>query len=147
MNGNCVKCILAQYRELRAMMTLQTTLSLRSSPDDIPPMLKKQIALIEAWLSLLNDEEWFTVTKHLVDDLPWPLVVTEYEKRWGQMDSKSERTLKRFQARAINKIVAFVEKNDHESLVHSLFMHCNTPIRSNVKFDPSLSLLCNREVL
>ena len=106
-----IKNILSQYRSLRGEYELLRALSLRKEDEDVPPGLRKKIAVIEAWLRLLTDEEWFVVTKHLVDQMTWTMVLLEYEKRWGSEQVRDERTLKRTQARALQRIEACVEQH------------------------------------
>lgn len=60
----------------------------------------------ESWLSLLNREERFLIQTHLIDGLDWAKTIVEHEKMWGVANGRSERTLKRIQAKAIEKIVA-----------------------------------------
>lgn len=65
---------------------------------------------IEQWLRLLPREERFLVQTHLVDGLDWAKTIVEYEKRWGVSNGRSERTLKRIQAKAVDRIVAFINE-------------------------------------
>lgn len=60
---------------------------------------------IECWLELLPDDERFLVQKHLIQGLDWAKVIVEYNERWGIMNGRAERTLKRIQARAIKRIL------------------------------------------
>ena len=61
--------------------------------------------VIECWLELLPDDERFLVQKHLIQGLDWAKVIVEYNERWGIMNGRAERTLKRIQARAIKRIL------------------------------------------
>ena len=121
MDASAIKNILAQYRMLQGEHALLRSLSVRMEDGDVPPGLRKKIAVIEAWLRLLTDEEWFVVTKHLVDQLTWAMVLWEYEKRWGAEQVRDERTLKRAQARALQKIEACVEQHDLAPSIRDLF--------------------------
>ena len=69
----------------------------------------KEVAIIKAWLCLLYDDERFLVSKHLIGGLTWPHVIFEYEARWGKENGRSERTMKRTQAIAIDKIVTYMK--------------------------------------
>lgn len=60
---------------------------------------------VESWLKLLPREERFLIQTHLIDGLDWAKTITEYEKEWGVINGRSERTLKRIQAKAIKRIV------------------------------------------
>jgi len=121
MDAFAIKNILAQYRTLRGEYELLRSLSVRKEDEDVPPGLREKIAVIEAWLRLLTDEEWFVVTKHLVDRMTWTMVLWEYEKRWGSEQVRDERTLKRAQARALQKIEACVEQCTLAPSIHALF--------------------------
>ena len=122
MDVTAIRNILAQYRTLRGEYDLLRSLSVRPGDEDIPPGLRKKIAVVEAWLRLLTDEEWFVVTKHLVDRLPWAMVLLEYEKRWGTELVRDERTLKRAQARALQKIGACVARHGLAPRIFALFV-------------------------
>lgn len=61
--------------------------------------------IIECWLELLPDDERFLVQKHLIQGLDWAKVIVEYNERWGIMNGRAERTLKRIHARAIKRIL------------------------------------------
>lgn len=61
--------------------------------------------MVKNWLSLLPCEERFLVEIHLVDGLDWAKTIVEHEKKWGVINGRSERTLKRIQAKAIARIV------------------------------------------
>ena len=60
--------------------------------------------IIECWLELLPDDERFLVQKHLIQGLDWAKVIVEYNERWGIMNGRAERTLKRIHARAIKRM-------------------------------------------
>ena len=84
-------------------------------------MLKQKIDVIEAMLLLLTNEERFVITNHLMDQLPWPLMLVEYEKMWGSDQIRHMRTLKRFQSRALEKMSAGLEKWKVASQIGELF--------------------------
>ena len=69
--------------------------------------LDKQIALIDGWLLLLNEDEAYVVKRHLIDGIDWPRIAMEYKGIWGEDYAKSERTLKTYQKRAMEKILRF----------------------------------------
>lgn len=121
MDAPAIKNILAQYRTLQGEYALLRALAVRKDDEDVPPGLRKKIAVIEAWLRLLTDDEWFVITKHLVDQLTWAMVLGEYEKRWGSEQVRDERTLKRTQARALQKIEACITRHDLGPSIIALF--------------------------
>ncbi len=67
-------------------------------------LLKKET--VESWLQLLTTEELFLVRTHLIQGLDWAKTIVEHERRWGIMNGRSERTLKRIQSKAVDRIVA-----------------------------------------
>ena len=46
------------------------------------------------------------IQTHMIQGLDWAKTQTEYDKVWGIMNGRSERTLKRMQAKAIRRIAA-----------------------------------------
>ncbi len=76
-------------------------------------LLLKQ-STVEGWLQLLPTEERFLVETHLIKGLDWAKTIVEHEKMWGVMNGRSERTLKRIQSKAVDRIVACL--NQIESL-------------------------------
>ncbi len=121
MDIKMIKGILAQYRDLQGDCAVYRAVSLRGDEDAIPPALRRRVAVIDAWLRLLPDEEWFVVTKHLIDLLSWPLVLKEYVARWGVELERDERTLKRFQARALRRIACNVDRLMLADEIETLF--------------------------
>lgn len=67
-------------------------------------LLKKET--VESWLQLLTTEELFLVRTHLIQGLDWAKTIVEHER--------TERTLKRIQSKAVDRIVACM--NQIESL-------------------------------
>ena len=67
-------------------------------------LLKKET--VESWLQLLTTEELFLVRTHLIQGLDWAKTIVEHERMWGIMNGRSERTLKRIQSKAVDRIVA-----------------------------------------
>ena len=119
MSPAVIKGILSQYRQWRADHSV--ALSLLGSFGEATALRKQKVAVVQSWLSILSGEQRFVVTKHLLDKLPWPLVVIEYEKRWGTKAGKTERTLKRFQSQALNVICAFVDNSENKYNITELF--------------------------
>ena len=60
---------------------------------------------ISGWLDLLPSEERFIVQVHLIDGLDWARTIVEHARKWGTENGRSERTLKRIQAKAIQRIL------------------------------------------
>jgi RecB family endonuclease NucS len=116
-----VKAILSQYRALQGEYDMRTALLPGSELDEAALILNRKIAVIEAWLKLLTEEERFVIIKHFIDQRPWPLLLVEYEKQWGASQARHMRTLKRFQAKALEKMAAGVEKWKIASEIQKLF--------------------------
>ncbi len=72
--------------------------------------LDDQLACIETWLTLLTEDEAFVTQRHLVDGVDIPRVTVEFRERWGDEFAKTERTIKTYQRRALEKIMRFEEK-------------------------------------
>lgn len=72
--------------------------------EDMMCRCQSEESRITAWLELLPKEERFIVQTHLVDGLDWTRTIVEYEREWGFANGRSERTLKRIQARALKRI-------------------------------------------
>lgn len=72
--------------------------------------LDAQLACIETWLTLLTEDESFVTQRHLVDGVDIPRVTVEFRERWGDDFAKTERTIKTYQRRALEKIMRFEEK-------------------------------------
>ena len=96
-----IKKIIKSYRHiesdimaLRVLCTHETTLEKK--------ILQKHI--ISSWLRSLNDCERWVIEAHLVSGLTWSLVVIKFENKWGREQARDERTLKRIQSKAIEKI-------------------------------------------
>ena len=69
----------------------------------------QRLVLINTWLHILSEDEKYVICRHLVDGIDWPRINVEYRQRWGEEQGKSERSLKSYQRKAIQKIVRFVE--------------------------------------
>lgn len=67
----------------------------------------EQLARIENWLLLLTEDEAHVITRHLVDGIDLPRIAVEYKERWGEDHSKTERTIKSYQRKALQKIARF----------------------------------------
>ena len=75
--------------------------------------MAKRNQMVEGWLSILSDDEVFVVRKHLMEELDWPRIEAERRDKWGEL-GKTERTLKRYQKKAIEKIIRFVRSQPQD---------------------------------
>lgn len=62
---------------------------------------KRDIQIIDIWLSLLPERENWVVTNHIIENIPWHLVVYRYRSVYGE--SISIDSLKRMQRKAFEK--------------------------------------------
>ena len=74
-------------------------------------LLEQRVVIIEYWMSLLNEDEAFVVSKHLIDGIEWGRIANLYEQKWGLQFAKAERTLVCYQANALKKIARYANKN------------------------------------
>ena len=115
MDALTIKNIISRFREIQANVTLCQIIHAQCDNVDTNESMtanaNRQVLIIQAWLQMLGEEERFVIIKHLVDKLPWPMVVIEYERRWGIMQSRHERTLKRIQVRALERIVCDCDRH------------------------------------
>lgn len=58
-------------------------------------------------LTLLTEDEVYVITRHFIDGIDIPRVAAEYQKQWGNEYAKTDRTIKTYQRRALDKIEKF----------------------------------------
>ena len=121
MNTEWVKWVLSQYRTLQGEYELRKALYPGHASDEGERLLKQKIDVVDAMLLLLTNEERFVITNHLMDLLPWPLMMVEYERQWGSEQIRHMRTLKRFQSKALEKMATGLEKWKLASQIEELF--------------------------
>ncbi len=69
--------------------------------------LKHELSRIHSWITLLTEDEAFIIKRHYFDGIDLPRIALEFNNRWGTEYGRDERTLKRYQARALNRIAQF----------------------------------------
>lgn len=74
--------------------------------------LEEQLHNISVWMELLTEDEAFVIKRHLFDGIDVPRIAIEYRERWGDEFGKTERTIKTYQRRALQKIAAFEEMKE-----------------------------------
>ena len=62
---------------------------------------------INSWLTLLSEDERYVIQRHLIDGIDIPRIAIEYRERWGDEYAKTERTIKSYQNKALQKIERF----------------------------------------
>lgn len=97
---------LAELRLLEAD-TAERSQPLSPETENRSAFLKQQVKRVNAWMTLLSDDERFVVENHLMAGIDIPRIVVLYQERWGMEFAKSERTIKGYQKHALQKIAAF----------------------------------------
>ncbi len=117
-----VRKVLSKYTSYQAEAEIcEHLLSARENTEirDDLALLKMKITVIQSWFALLNADERFVVEKHLVEELEWPRVAFVFTEKWKREFSRTERSLVKYQASALKKIVAFTAM--HRDIVVPLF--------------------------
>ena len=89
--------------------------------------LELYIEIIRSCLHILTAEERFIIQLHLIQQFNWRQRLALYEQHSGKSCCKSDRTLKRIQSTAINKITRFMERSDIEQYVLSALAAWDPP--------------------
>lgn len=61
---------------------------------------------------MLSEDEAYVIRRHLIDKVDMKRVEVEYAKRWAEF-GKCERTLRRYQKTAIERIYRVAEREHH----------------------------------
>ena len=69
--------------------------------------LEQLLQSISVWMELLTEDEAFVIKRHLFDGIDIPRIAIEYRERWGEEFGKTDRTIKAYQKKALQKIVVF----------------------------------------
>lgn len=69
--------------------------------------LEQQLQSISVWMELLTEDEAFVIKRHLFDGVDIPRITIEYRERWGDEFGKTDRTIKAYQRKALQKIASF----------------------------------------
>lgn len=115
---NKVKALLSKKRDLEAESRFLHDKSKDgrykkdSKLEERLQLVDEQLARIENWLMLLTEDEAHVITGHLIDGIDLPRVAVEYKERWGEDFSKTERTIKSYQRKALQKIARFENQNN-----------------------------------
>lgn len=82
----------------------------KSKLSDAIQQVDDQLFRIETWLMLLNEDEAYVIKRHLIDGVDLSRVTQEYKERWGEDYSKTDRTIKTYQRKGLQKIAQFEAK-------------------------------------
>lgn len=66
------------------------------------------VNVITSAIGILNERERFIIDVHLIDQRTWGDTTEKFENQYGIANSRSERTLKRIQSQAIQKLLKFI---------------------------------------
>lgn len=72
--------------------------------------IDNQLLNIKSWLALLSEDERYVIQRHLFDGIDIPRIAVEYRERWGDEYAKTDRTIKSYQKKALQKIVLFEQR-------------------------------------
>ena len=70
--------------------------------------IKEIVEMIKDVCNILEDEEKFIIQTHLICHHTWTETTEMFSKKFGYEKERSERTLKRFQNKAIQKMLVLI---------------------------------------
>ena len=74
-----------------------------------------QLKIINQCLNLLKEPHKFILETHLINQCIWSETIELFEQKWGVLNGRSERTLKRMQSEAIQEMLNFIETSKLEN--------------------------------
>lgn len=69
-----------------------------------------RINLLFSAMKILDEKERFVIETHLVNRKSWLQTTELYDIKYGILNGRSERTLKRMQSKALMKMLDFINK-------------------------------------
>lgn len=69
-----------------------------------------QLKFLAGAMRILSKQELYVVETRIMDHNTWAETTTMYEKQYGPVNARSERTLKGVQDRALKKMTAFINR-------------------------------------
>lgn len=93
---------LAEYNYLQSC--IKRNKSLCSEQTQRMCCLEEWLACIDSVLMALNEDERFVIQRHLLDEIDWNRIISEYESKWGTKNGRCRRTLIRYQRLALSKL-------------------------------------------
>lgn len=106
-----LKIFLFNLKSLRLKLSLLENQPALRSTEDIQSTYENlllQVTILDNALVLLNEHELFIIETHLIHHKTWEDTGRLFEEKWGLQNGRSERTYKRIQFRALQKITAFI---------------------------------------
>lgn len=121
MTVEAVKCFLKSYSELKARRDILEKIQNFSNKADTNEEYSQiviKIQIIESALKILKEDERKIILWHLIDDIKWSEIEKLYEEQVGTEYNYSERTFKRIQKNALNKIEVFLSKSESKEYIN-----------------------------
>lgn len=79
--------------------------------------LEEWLACVDSVLMALNEDERFVVQRHLLDEIDWNRIISEYESKWGIKNGRCRRTLIRYQRLALAKLARNIKNIDLPDII------------------------------
>lgn len=122
MSEEQIKSFIKSYKTLKAKKEILDKIAeTESSKDDIDiedyNKTKIKIQIIESALEILDKSEKKIVLLHLIENNKWSEIISRYEAQKGMEGSYSDRTFKRIQQSALQKIEDFNVRNQFEKYI------------------------------
>lgn len=122
MSEEQIKSFIKSYKTLKAKKEILDKIAeTESAKDDIDiedyNKTKIKIQIIESALEILDKSEKEIVLLHLIENNKWNEIISIYEAQKGMEGSYSDRTFKRIQQSALQKIEDFIVRNQFEKYI------------------------------
>ncbi len=122
MSEEQIKSFIKSYKSLKAKKEILDKIAeTASAKDDIDiedyNKTKIKIQIIESALEILDKSEKEIVLLHLIENNKWNEIILRYEAQKGMEGSYSDRTFKRIQQSALQKIEDFIVRNQFEKYI------------------------------
>ena len=118
-----IKSFIKSYKSLKAKKEILDKIAETASlKDDIDiedyNKTKIKMQIIESSLEILDKSEKEVVLLHLIENNKWNEIISIYEAQKGMEGSYSDRTFKRIQQNALQKMEEFVFLNKFEKYIN-----------------------------
>ena len=106
-----LKILLRDFRNIQAQLNYLKELSNdRTISQTTFHEKERMVRLIESALTVLDKRERFVIETHLINHETWTETSRKMQDCFGMECLRSDRTLKRIQNRALEKIITFMEE-------------------------------------
>lgn len=121
MTEEAVKRLLKSYSELKARKNIldkiQNYFHNADNHEEYSQIIVK-IQIMESALEILKEDERKIVSWHLIDKIKWSEIEKMYEEEVGTELNYSERTFKRIQKNALQKMGAFLSQGEFKEYIN-----------------------------